>query len=168
MMQKTALTVLFGVAIFISKGFLPTPMDKMLIAVQALFLALGALLAKPLGATKVSAIGAVLTAIIRPALAPLTIIFALIYGVLTDLFISLLRAEQVGKNVRTSRLVAATTISTAITGFLSYYFSAHVLGVVPLNPVLDAIILTAGLLNGLIGGYLAAIAWRKAVKELAS
>lgn len=166
-MHKTALTVLFGVAIFISKGFLSTPMDKMLIAVQALFLALGALLAKPLGATKVSAIGAVLTAILRPALAPLTIIFALLYGILTDLFINLLRAEQAGNNVRTIRLVAATTISTAITGFLSYYFSARVLRVIPQNPVLDAIILTTGILSGLIGGYLAAIAWRKAVKDLA-
>ena len=73
-------------AIFLSKGFLPTPIDKMLIAVQALFLTLGALMAKPLGATKVSAIGAILTAILRPALAPLTIIFALVYGILTDLF----------------------------------------------------------------------------------
>ncbi|MHA1632281.1 MAG: hypothetical protein ACTSXC_05665 [Candidatus Freyarchaeota archaeon] len=166
-MRKTALTVLFGVAIFISKGFLPTPMDKMLIAVQALFLALGALMAKPLGATKVSAVGAVLTAILRPALAPLTIIFALAYGILTDFSIHILGAEQINRNVKTGRLVAATTISTAITGLLSYYFSAHILGVIPQNPVLDAIILAAGILSGLIGGYLAAIAWKKVIKDLA-
>ena len=122
---------------------------------------------KPLGATKVSVIGAVLTSILRPALTPLTIIFALVYGVLTDLSIILLKAEHAGNGVRTSRLVFATTISTATTGFLSYYFSVHILGVIPRNPILDAIILTAGTLSGLIGGYLAAIAWRKAVKDLA-
>ncbi len=167
-MRKTVLTALFGVAIFLSKGFLPTPIDKMLIAVQALFLALGALMANPLGAAKVSVIGAILTAILRPALAPLTIIFALVYGILTDLFVHVLRVKHSEKVVRTGRLVAATTISTAITGLLSYYFSAYVLRVMPLNPLLDTVILAGGILSGLIGGYLAAITWRKVVKNLVS
>lgn len=35
------------------------------------------------------------------------------------------------------------------------------------NPVLDVIILAAGILSGLIGGYLANIAWNKAIKDLA-
>lgn len=165
-MRKLALTILFGAAIFISKGLLPTPMDKMLIAIQALFLALGALLAKPLGATRVAVIGALLTAIIRPALAPLTIIFAIIYGVLTDVLIYSLRVEDAENNVRTGRLAAAMTISTAITGLLSYYLSSHVLGVIPRSPVLEVAILIAGTISGLLGGYVAAIAWRKALKNL--
>jgi len=64
--------------------------------------------------------------------------------------------------------VAATTISTAITGFLSYYFSAYVLRVIPRNPFLDTVILAVGILSGPIGRYLAAITWKKVVKDLVS
>ncbi|MEM0488302.1 MAG: hypothetical protein QW707_03750 [Candidatus Bathyarchaeia archaeon] len=165
-MRKLALTILFGVAIFISKGLLPTPMDKMLIAFQALFLALGALIAKPFGATRVAAIGALLTAIIRPTLAPLTVIFAIAYGILTDILIYAMGVEDSENSVRTKRLAAAMTVSTAITGMLSYYFSSHVLGVIPRNLVLEVTILIGGTISGLLGGYVAAIAWRKALKNL--
>lgn len=165
-MRKLALTILFGVVVFISKGLLPTPMDKMLIAIQALFLALGALLAKPFGATRVAVVGALLTAMVRSTLAPLTIIFAIIYGVLTDLLIYAMKIEDAENNVKRGRLAAAMTISTAITGLLSYYFSSHVLGVIPRNPVLEVTILIAGTISGLLGGYVAAIAWRKALKNL--
>ncbi|MCS7124016.1 MAG: hypothetical protein NZ932_01160 [Candidatus Bathyarchaeota archaeon] len=164
-MRKVALTILFGVAVFISKGFLPTPIDKMLIAVQAIFLALGALLAKPLGATKVSVVSAVLTAVVKSALAPLTIIFAILYGLLTDALIHAFRVEQPSSNVKAWRLAFAMTTSTAVTGLLSYYFSSHVLGVIPRNPILEAVILVAGTISGLVGGYTAAIVWRKAIKN---
>jgi len=85
--RRITLTALFGVAVFISKALLPLPLDKMVVVVQALFLALGSLLSRRLGATKVAAIGAALTLFLRPSLAPITMGFALIYGLLTDVFI---------------------------------------------------------------------------------
>lgn len=80
--RRIMLITLFGVLIFVSKALLPSPIDKMAITVQALFLALGSLLFKPFGATIVAAFGAALTVLIRPSLAHLTIIFALTYGLL--------------------------------------------------------------------------------------
>jgi len=44
--RKIALAIMFGVAVFISKVALPSPVDKMAIGFQALFLALGSLRAR--------------------------------------------------------------------------------------------------------------------------
>jgi len=74
---------MFGVAVFISKIALPSPFDKTLVAFQALFLTLGALL---MGATYVSFVGGVLTAFWRASMAPFTLAFALMYGLLIDSF----------------------------------------------------------------------------------
>jgi len=42
--KRVALATLFGVVIFLSKTIVPPPIDEILIVVQALLLALGALL----------------------------------------------------------------------------------------------------------------------------
>ena len=164
--RKITLIALFGVAVFISKAFLPSPIDKMVVAVQALFLALGSLLSRRFGATSVAAIGAVLTILVRPSLAFFTIAFALIYGLLTDGFISIFHVRAPRGDVRTIRLMAAMTVSTAITGLASYYVTAHVLALVPRNPVLEITILLVGVVSGLLGGYLAMLIWRKALRHI--
>lgn len=164
--RRITLIALFGVAVFISKGLLPSPLDKMLVVVQALFLALGALLSKPLGATKVAAIGGALTIFYRPALAPFTMAFALLYGLLTDSFMLVFRAAASEDNVRTKRLVAAMTFSTAVTGLTSYYFTVYVVPIVARSPILEITILVVGVISGLLGGYLAALIWRKALRHI--
>ncbi len=65
---RVALIALFGVIVFVSKVVIPSPIDKMTIVVQALFLILGSLLLRRLGATSVAAIGASLTILLRPHL----------------------------------------------------------------------------------------------------
>lgn len=164
--RRITLIALFGVSVFVSKGLLPSPLDKMLVVMQALFLALGALLSRPLGATKVAAIGATLTIFLRPALAPITVTFALIYGLLTDGFILVFHVTAPEDGVRAKRLVGAMTVSTVITGLTSYYFTVHVLALLPRNPILEIIILVVGVISGFLGGYLAVLIWTKALRHM--
>jgi len=80
--RRVALAALFGVLIFISKILVPTPIDKVIVGVQAIFLALSFLLLGFLGATWVALVGGLLTAIWRAPFAPITLMFALLYGLL--------------------------------------------------------------------------------------
>lgn len=164
--RRLALAALFAVLIFFSKMFLPTPLDKVLVVVQALFLALGSIALPPFGATIVSATGGLLTAAWRAPLAAFTLGFAVIYGLLMDALFLLLKVKAQNGHVRTRRLVAATATATAITGMASYYTTVHVLALLPRNPALEAAILILGVVNGIVAGYLAALLWRKAVRHL--
>jgi uncharacterized BrkB/YihY/UPF0761 family membrane protein len=159
---------MFAVLVFVSKSFIPTPLDKMLIVVQALFLGLGSIMLPPLGGTVVSTIGGLLTSVWRPSFAPLTLGFAVIYGVLVDLFTMAFKVVGHNGSLRTRRLLAGVTLATAITGMASYYTSVYVLSLLPRNIALDAAILTAGVLNGIAGGYLAGLLWTKALRHLFS
>lgn len=164
--RRLALVILFAVLVFISKIFLPTPLDKVLIVVQALLLGLGSIMLAPLGATIVSTLGGLLTSTWRGPFAPFTLGFAVVYGLLVDAFSMLLKAKAEDGSVRARRLVAAVTVATAMTGMASYYTTVHVLSLLPRNIVLEAVILIIGVLNGLTGGYLAELLWRKAVRYL--
>lgn len=82
---RLIVATMFAVLVFISKTFIPTPLDKVLIVVQALFLGLGSIMLAPLGGTMVSTIGGVLTSVWRPSFAPLTLGFAVVYGLLVDM-----------------------------------------------------------------------------------
>ena len=166
--QRITLVVLFGVAVFLSKALLPSPMDKMVVVFQALFLVLGSLLLRRLGATSVAAIGAVLTISLRPQLPFFTLMFALIYGLLTDGLTTIFDVKTADGDVRARRLVAAVTLSTTITGLASYYTTVHILSLLPRNPALETLIFVVGVINGLLGGYLAAVIWRKALRHIAA
>lgn len=164
--QRVAVASLFGAAVFISKVFIPTHMDKVLIFVQAMFLALGSLLIRPLGATVVAAIGGVLTAFWRASLAPITVAFSLIYGMLVDGLIMSLGVVDPRHGVRMRRLVASVTLSTTIVGLASYYVTTHVLELLPRNLLLEVALFIAGIVSGLVGGYLASLLWERAVRHL--
>jgi hypothetical protein len=166
--QRLTLAVLFGVLVFISKMFLPTPLDKMLVVVQALFLGLGAVALSPFGATVVSGIAGLLMSAWRAPFAPLTLGFAVLYGLLVDAFVVLLKVKAENGAVRVKALVAGVTMATAVTGMVSYYTTVHVLSLLPRNIALEASILIIGVFNGLAGGYLAGLLWRKALRPLLS
>ena len=167
-LQRLTLAVLFAVLVFISKIFLPTPLDKMFVVVQALFLGLGALALSPFGATVVSGIAGLLTAAWRAPFAPLTLGFAVLYGLLVDAFLMFFKVKGENGAVRLRRLIAGVTMATAVTGMVSYYTTVYVLSLLPRNIVLEAAILVIGVLNGLAGGYLAGLLWRKALRPLLS
>ena len=161
-----ALATLLGVVLFLSKTVVPSPIDKMLIVVHALLLALGALLLRKMGATYVAVIGGVLTALWRTALAPFTFVFALLYGLFVDIFFFIFKVNTSGGNVKTSRLVASMTASTALVGLLSYYVTVFLLGLLQRNPILEASMLVIGTLNGIAAGYLASIIWNRYLKNV--
>jgi predicted secreted protein len=164
--RKVVLTTLLGVLVFIPKLMLPSPLDKILIISQALVLSLASVLIGRLGATYTAFIGGLLTTIIRPAFFPLTLLFAVIYGLMIDVFFRLLGVRS-SLGIRYRRLVLSTTICTALVGLSSYYFTVYVLGVLPRNIVMEFIIMVAGVLGGAAGGWLTTILLRKGLERFA-
>ena len=167
-LRRLTLAVLFAVLVFISKTFLPTPLDKVLIVFQALFLGLGSMTLAPFGATLVATIGGLLTSAWRAPFAPFTLGFAVLYGILVDVFLMLFKAKAENGTLQVRRLVAGVTIATAMTGIASYYTTVYALSLLPRNMVLEASILVIGVLNGLAGGYLTSLLWNKALRHLLS
>ena len=158
--QRLALTTLFGATIFVFKMLLPSPLDKALILFQTIFLCLGYLLLGAPGGTYTSFIGGLLTAVIRGAVAPFTIIFALLYGVLIDTTSSIIKVREANNDVKGKRLIASATISTVTVALASFYTSV-VFQLTPGDPLLEMGLLTAGVINGMIGGYLSAAIWKR-------
>jgi hypothetical protein len=90
-----------------------------------------------------------------------TMIFALFYGLLTDGFLLVLNVKAFERDVDLKRLVVAMTLSTTFVGLVSYFVSKNVLGLFPNIPALEGMILIAGVMNGVVGGYLTGVIWRK-------
>lgn len=157
--MRLLVATLFGVIIFLSKIFLPAPIDKMLVVAQALLLALSSLVVGKFGATYASLIDGLLVTILRTSLAPFSLIFSLVYGLTTDSFLYAFKVRE-GDQVKTARSIAALTMSTTLTGVSSMYVTT-MLGLVPLVPTLYLIIMLAGILNGALAGYLTPIIWNK-------
>jgi len=162
--KRLALATFLGVLIFVSKIPLVTPLDKAAIVVQALLLPLGYLVIGKLGATYVSIVGGLLTAILRPALSPFTLLFALLYGLLTDGFCILFKVRA--SQLKTLRLTLSMGVSTALIGLISYYATVYAFPLLPRNPIMELVILVSGTLCGLVGGYVAAKIWRKYLSNI--
>ncbi len=144
---------------------MPSPIDKMFIGIQALLLALGALLLKKMGATYVAIIGGFLTSLWRISFAPFTFVFALLYGLFVDIFFLIFKVNTTDDEMKTSRLVASMTVSTALVGLISYYTTVFPFGLLPRNPLLELSILIVGALNGSVAGYFASIIWNNYLKK---
>ena len=164
--KKVTLAILFGVLIFLSKVLMPFPLDKMFIVLHALLLVLGNLLLGKLGATYVAIVGGVLTAIWKTALGAFSFAIALLYGLLVDSFITLFKINPAEGNKITARLIAATTISTAIIGLLGFYMTVFVFKLIQRNPILEVTMLIVGGFNGTVAGYSASILWNKYLKNI--
>jgi len=162
--KRLALATFLGVLIFVSKIPLVTPLDKAAIVVQALLLPLGYLVIGRLGATYVSLVGGLLTAILRPALSPFTLLFAPLYGLLTDGFCILFKVRA--SQLKTLRLTLSMGVSTALIGLISYYTTVYAFTLLPRNFMLEVAILVLGTVGGLVGGYVAAIIWIKYLSKI--
>jgi hypothetical protein len=159
--RSVALAALFGAVIAVSKIVIPSPIDKAVVIVQVVFLALSHLLLGSFGATSVALVSGVITAIWRASNALFTLTFALSYGLLIDGLSLALKVKTTEGEVETRKLMVAMTISTAFVGLISYYVTVYLLALLPRNPVIEAGILIAGIMNGVGGGYLAAVIWKK-------
>ncbi len=162
--RNLALGTLFGVMIFIFEILLPTPMDKAFTFFQAMLLSLGYLLIGVPGATFISLIGGSLTAIWRAPLAPFTLGFALLFGGLIDVFCSVFGARDEYGNVRRIRLILSVALSTMITGYSGYYMTIT-FDLMPLYPNLGNLILIAGIISGILGGFLSLVLWKRIFRK---
>ena len=163
--KRLFIAALFGSVIFITRVFVPSPIDKLLIVVDAVLLALAALFIKRAGATQVGAVGGVLAGLLRPSV-PFSFILVFIYGVLVDVFLFLFKVNATADGVNRNRLMLAMSFSTLVIAFLSYYVTALGLDVIPVNPVLDMLVAFMGPVSGAVAGYAAAYLWNRYLKNI--
>jgi len=168
-LQKTnrlIVIALFGSIMFITRLFVPQPISSLLIAVDAVLLALSALFVKSLGATYVGAVGGVLTGLSRPSLIPFSIIYTVLYGVMVDGFLLVLKVKATNEGVNRNRLMIAMAASTMIIGFLTYYASTFFPQIVEQNQALDMVVAFMGPATGATAGYAASYLWNKYLKSI--
>jgi hypothetical protein len=163
--ERLLITALFGSIIFITRVFVPPPIDKLLIMVDAIFLVLGALFLKIWGATSVAAIGGILTGLWRPAV-PFSFIFIFIYGLLVDSSLIILKIKATSKGVNRNRLIIALTLSTTIIALISYYVTSIGLNIISANLLIDLMVLFMGPVSGAVAGYAASYLWNKYLKNI--
>ena len=82
--KKVAVIALLGTLAFISNAFLPSPIDKMVIGIQALCFSLASLLVAKGGAVYASFVTGLLLIVLRPGFFPFSLLFSLFYGLLIE------------------------------------------------------------------------------------
>lgn len=151
-----------GTIAFISTGFLPSPIDKMLIVFQALTFSLSSLTLKRGGATLASFVNGVLLSISRTAFFPFSLIFSVAYGVFIDLLFYAFKVAPQNSPVRTKRIAVALAVATGITGVVSMYLTT-LIQLIPMVPALYVAILFGGVLNGVVAAYLTVLVWKRVI-----
>ncbi|MEM2782016.1 MAG: hypothetical protein QXG45_04785 [Nitrososphaerota archaeon] len=163
--KRIAVAALFSVIVFVSKVALPSPLDKILVIVQALLLSLSSLMLGRLGATYVATIGGLLTQIWRPALFPFSLAFAVAYGLMIDGLFYMFKVKTPSGDIKLGRLVISLILATCTIGVLSMYATV-MLGFMPWSPWLYAAVLAGGTVSGALAGYLTPLLWRKYFSKL--
>ncbi len=158
--RHIALSSLFSLVIFFQKFLLPAPYDKVLsILLQITLFSLAFFIMGTVGPLVTSGISGVLIASMRGSLAVMTILFSLLYGVLVGVLYRMLGVHASDQIYR-GRLLVASTVATLIVGVVSAGTSM-LLGVIPYTPVLVVVMMSAGALQGVLGGYLSYVVWVK-------
>ena len=157
--KKIAVITLLGTIAFVSSGFLPSPIDKMLIGIQSLSFALASLIVAKGGATIASMITGILLSALRVSFFPFSLIFSAVYGILIDGLFYLFKVQD-GNMIKSKRLIVLLAVATGITGVASMYFTT-LLNVIPMVPTLYIAILIGAIINGIVTGYLTIIIWKR-------
>lgn len=158
--RKISIMALLSIAVFISKVFLPPPIDKFMIFFQVIFYTLANFMVGRFGGTITGIVSGLLTQFWRPIFFPFTFLFAVAYGFMIDCFISLFRVKTSSISVNAWRLMIASSIASALVGVASMYVTVKV-GMMPWAPFLYIMILIGGVLNGFAGGYITAQLWNR-------
>ncbi len=157
--KKIAVITLLGTLAFVSNGFLPSPIDKMVIGIQALCFSLAALLVMKGGAIYASAVAGLLLSVLRTGFFPFSLTFSLFYGLLIEGLFYLFKVND-ANYIKSKRLILLLTLATAIAGIVSMYVTT-VIGVLPMIPMMYLAIIAVAILNGIVAGYLTAKIWKK-------
>jgi hypothetical protein len=174
--QRLFIIALFGSIIFVTNVFLPSPLNYLMIIVQAVLLALSALFIPKGGAMYVGAVGGLLTALVSPALGPFTFFFAFLYGVFVDVFLFIFKIRGSSRVVNRNRLIVAMALSTLLIAVSSYsafaIFPQYINGLsyvslfVQRSTMLDALVLFMGPVTGGVAGYAASYLWNKYLRHI--
>ena len=159
--KALAVAVVMGTIAFVSTGFLPSPIDKMLIVFQALPFALSSLALKKGGATLASLINGVLLSLFRTAFFPFSLVFSVVYGVFVDLLFYALKVAPEKRAVNAKKLAVALGVASGVTGVVSMYLTT-LIQILPMVPTLYVAILFGGVINGVIAAYLTVLIWNRA------
>ena len=162
--KKVTVITLFGTLAFVSNVFLPSPIDKMVIGIQAISFSLASLLIAKGGATYASFVTGLLFSVLRSSFFPFSLIFSLFYGLLIDGFFSLFKVNE-GNIVKSKRLILLLTVATGITGVASMYITT-MLNIIPMIPTMYFAIIVVAIINGAIAGYLTVIIWNRYLSHL--
>jgi hypothetical protein len=157
--KKVAVITLLGTLAFVSNGFLPSPIDKMVIGIQALCFSLAALLVAKGGAVYASLVTGFLLSGLRTGFFPFSLLFSLFYGLIIEGFFYFFTVRK-GKSVESRRLILLLTVATGITGVVSMYLTT-MLSILPMIPIMYLAIIVVAILNGVVAGYLTVIIWNK-------
>ena len=163
--KRLFIAALFGSIIFVTRVFVPEPIDKMLIVVDAVLLALSALFIKSVGATVVGAVGGALTGLLRPSLLPFSFFLIFLYGAMVDVFLFLFKVRASNEGVNRNRLMTAMAINTLLIGFISYYTFTF-FPLVTSNPALDMAVAFMGPVTGGVAGYAASYLWNRYLRNI--
>jgi hypothetical protein len=162
--KKIAVITLLGTLAFVSNGFLPSPIDKMVIGIQALCFSLSALLVAKGGAVYSSLVTGLLLSGLRTGFFPFSLLFSLFYGLIIEGLFYLFTVRK-GKCVESRRLILLLTVATGITGVVSMYLTT-MLSILPMIPIMYFAIIAVAVLNGVVAGYLTVIIWNKYLSHL--
>jgi len=174
---KLIIIAFFGAIMFVTRVFVPPPIDKMLIVVDAVLLAVSALFLKTGGATAVATVGGILAGLWLPTFLPFSLIFAIIYGAIVDFLFIALRIKATRTGVPQNRLIATMALSTLAIAAMSYYVFSYYpnvnyvtslsLAFIPRNDLLNMLVIFMGTITGVVAGYAASYLWNKYLKNIA-
>ncbi len=171
--RKLITATLLGVIIAVVKSPFTFPVTDYLIIVEVPILALSFLLLGRGGATYTGFVNGILQSAVKVTFFPYDLIFAVSYGVLVDVFGTLLGVRSQGRT-NTRRLVAALTLASAVLGvsiayvFLALNLSSSVglsnYSTPALIEVVYVPIVAWGIVSGALGGYISARIWERNLK----
>jgi len=164
--KRLFIASLFSSIIFIINFLVPSPINYLLIVVQAVILALANLFLGKAGATYVGLIGGFLSALSRPAFGPFTFLFTFLFGLLVDTFSLASKSSSTTSIVSQNRVILAMTFSTTIIGFSSYYATAVYLKIVDLNAMMSGLVIFIAAGSGISAGYAATYLWNKYLRNI--
>ncbi len=172
--RKLATATLFGVVIAVIKAPFTFPVTDYLIIIEVPILALSFLLLGRGGATYTGLVNGVLQSAFKASFFPYDLLFGVSYGLLVDVFGTLLRARTEDAT-RARRLAAALGLASTVLGVsIAYVFIA-----LNLSPGIDLSgystagmveivylpIVVWGIVSGVLGGFVSARLWEKNLKS---
>ncbi len=165
--KRLFITALFSSITFVINFFVPPPINNLVIAVQAVLLALAAFFVGKGGATYVGLVGGVLSALSRPAFGPFTFAFTFLYGILVDASFLLLKIDKnEGLEVNRNRVILAMASSTAVIALSTYYTFSVLTQILPIEMMLAGMMLFLGVGSGVAAGYAATYLWNKYLRNI--